>query len=33
MPASWRTSDLTVLAVAGVGTVLLTGGLVPGGAS
>ena len=25
MPASWRTSDLTVLAVAGVGTVLLTG--------
>ena len=25
MPASWRTSDLTVLAVAGAGTVLLTG--------
>lgn len=25
MPASWRTSDLTVLAVAAVGTVLLTG--------
>lgn len=25
MPASWRTSDLTVLAIAGVGTVLLTG--------
>jgi hypothetical protein len=25
MSASWRTSDLTVLAVAGVGTVLLTG--------
>ena len=24
MPASWRTSDLTVLAVAGAGTVLLT---------
>jgi Domain of unknown function (DUF4350) len=25
MPASWRTSDLTVLAIAGAGTVLLTG--------
>jgi hypothetical protein len=25
MPASWRPSDLTVLAIAGVGTVLLTG--------
>lgn len=25
MPASWRSSDLTVLAIAGVGTVLLTG--------
>ena len=33
MPASWRTSDLTVLAVAGAGTVLLTAASFMVGAS